>query len=774
MTPKTDATLDDLVDQVGNLTSATTDLLDATNVNKATLDTAVDEAKSHAKSANDANASAVNAKEQALTAANEAKAAEANATAIVHNDEGSLTPAAGKYAIANAKGHFDVGWTPLLAVMYPNSGLIGNYYNIIDSTLGNGANNGDTFWVNRIRFKFRSANQAFNINGRFVVIKESATDTVLPEAESTAERAVAFDDIFLDWDGNIVHYRSITPHRTATGYDRDAIATEHGYTKASTGLYKTADTYVLLLGRVARRNMGGYHPVYNQEGAGELRKTGTGEYYNWYNKPSNLTLDKQYLFDGTVGSGSGSIRSKSNFSRFPTGGDFYDAIYADDFTPLYYSAKSVVDRQALLFDSFNKAVAGETFSGAEGTHSCIQVVDQSDYRKSFKSKVDTTVEITNNKISSINRRKYDTIFLSESVKPDYSNVNMVIINANITYMDGICTFKGIALNNAGADVYFSEQVRETKKLTNKILYVPDNCVLKNFYLDPDGGDSSGGNTWDITDLTIQFVSVEQNSARPQFLMVDVIGSLDAMPDEWQEHGIPGNWLAVGEEGESLIPDGVNYNAKLSRKCLECYQVLYTTNEGVSWTDVTSTHKTNAEGSGNTLGTLTTPANGCFIVSYRTSANPFELASRPAEFQALGNAAYTASFLPQNGSLLVCSLINKVSVEDGWPYSGTAQIQLCNQFNALHYHATSLPTNGKFIMRGANVSELPCVKMLPCLVGNNLHIVYKEMKHNDSQWGDDNKFNIVDNQSIVTDLNGQPVIVGQKRVELPYIFDGVTY
>jgi hypothetical protein len=35
------------------------------------------------------------------------------------------------------------------------------------------------------------------------------------------------------------------------------------------------------------------------------------------------------------------------------------------------------------------------------------------------------------------------------------------------------------------------------------------------------------------------------------------------------------------------------------------------------------------------------------------------------------------------------------------------------------------------------------------------------------WGDDSKFNIVDNVSTTTDTNGATVLIGQKRVELPY-------
>ena len=164
---------------------------------------------------------------QANTAATEAKKAEANATAIVHNDEGSLTPKPGAYAVADSNGYLDIGWTPLLQAMYPYSGVIGS------------VNKDDTFTFQQNttavdRFYIKDKN-AFNIFGRFVNISKD-TRVQVPEAESTAARASAFDDIFLDWNGNIKTYRSIAPHRTVTGYDRDAIATEHGpaFTRSAT------------------------------------------------------------------------------------------------------------------------------------------------------------------------------------------------------------------------------------------------------------------------------------------------------------------------------------------------------------------------------------------------------------------------------------------------------------------------------------------------------------------------------------------------------------
>ena len=285
-------------------------------------------------------------------ARNEAVAAKDEAEAIVHEGEGSVTPGAGKYPVADANGYLDSGWTPLLAAMYPYSGVIGSIYKedlfyFFHGTIS---------WANL--FDIRSPALVANIYGKFVKVK-SGNGIKLPEAESTAERAVAFDDVFIDWDGNVQTYRSITPHRTTTGYDADAIATEHGWTKIQTGLYQSGETYALLLGRVVRRNKCLFHPQFNREGTAKAADGKT------WDQTSISIASRADCFDpAKYDQNTGGIGQPNG--RPGTDNKAYDGIYADDFTPLYYSAKNIIDRQALLFDSFNRVVVGETFMGAEG------------------------------------------------------------------------------------------------------------------------------------------------------------------------------------------------------------------------------------------------------------------------------------------------------------------------------------------------------------------------------------------------------------------------
>ncbi|RTL21800.1 MAG: hypothetical protein EKK55_15495, partial [Rhodocyclaceae bacterium] len=106
-----------LEQQVADLATATTDLLDAVNVRKTTLDTSVSNASasataaaaSQAAAAASAASSATNAT-SAATARNAAEAAAANAVAVVTGGTATLLPEAGKIPLAGADGRIDPAW----------------------------------------------------------------------------------------------------------------------------------------------------------------------------------------------------------------------------------------------------------------------------------------------------------------------------------------------------------------------------------------------------------------------------------------------------------------------------------------------------------------------------------------------------------------------------------------------------------------------------------------------------------------------------------------
>ncbi|MCG7915905.1 MAG: hypothetical protein JAY71_18725, partial [Candidatus Thiodiazotropha weberae] len=714
------------------LIDATTELTESVTVSKATLDAAVASAGEDAAAAASGaevattQASAANTSEgKAKTEADRAKKEADNAAAVVTGGTAELEPAPGKIPIADSKGHINAGWTPLLTAMYPYSGVIGS------------VNKGDMFTFKTDAAgdanKFTVKKRQFNINGRFVDKPQEVI--TLPDAEDTAARAVAFDDIFIDWNGTVTSHRSITPHRTATGYDRDAIATEHGYSKVQTGLYKVGSTYSLLLGRVARRNKGAYHPVFNPEGNAKGRNKEQRGVASWYQTGGSITsavpitsAGACFNFNGTPATADVRSSISEGLTYIGRPEDKYsDAIYADDFTPLYYSAKNVIDRQALLFDSFNKAVNGETFSGAEGTQG-------KKYVGNFPSS--SSVMYVAGFL--------DSIHGVEGFPLGYKYLCKITNKAS-----GITLYTDVPYQKW---FYVRSVLHSNKKAW---MLIPDTRPDNN----TDWSTFSGG---DATDISYEIISFSEgvDSARPQFLAVDIIGALDHMPDEWKTEGIPGNWLAVGEEGEDLIPDGTAKNYKMSRKCLEAYQVLKTDDKGATWSDVTSTYKTAIESATNSMGSQSFAATDVFMVFYKTSANPFELANK-GNVLGYGWGAYISD---QSMGVVASNLLNKVPTSTEYIQF---QPEMLNITDTVIHNA----------LTGLKVTN-PSVKFLTSLAHDSnaytLKAYYKELKHNGTQWGDDNKFNIVDNQSTVTDLNGEDVIVGQKRVELPYQFDGVTY
>ena len=629
--------------------------------------------------------------------------------------------------------------------IYPNSGLVGSIEKSdLFTTPATVAN----------QFTIRA--RTYNINGQFVPIIQ--TVITLAAAESTAVRAVAFDDLFVESDGTYRHVRSINARRTTTGFDADQIATDAGYTRVSQGLYSRGGNHALLLARISRRNQGAYHPLWNPEGAARTANTDGGS-NSWYtSNQRDLVVSTETAFQ---------FRQEGNLAGNPSGSPddlFYDGITANDITPLYFSARAVTDRKALLFDNFNRAVAGETFMGAEGTTVFDELVDQSDYRNSFVLSNSATGVIAADSLSVTSVSGIDSIELTIDAT-NVNRTNQLVFSFTASNVTGNATIV----------------IRGTEELDTQrgIITGQNNVTISN---DPSIAltfikfQVTGVGSFTLTNVSIE-ATTQLPSASPQFLYVDIIGALTAMPQEWLDNGIPGNWLAVDEDGGSLIPDGTAKAYKASRKVLDAYLVLQTDDRGVTWSDVTSTYETTLEGAGNTLGSQTFAATRSLMIFYRTPANPFELSGNVGNrFLSMSRVYANSRASTDDGVLLGSNLINKVADAEDFPYS----VYVDEVFGYRRPNRSrNLDTNGQLRPTHRAITLLaqttaPAFKVFSTLSGISMYLIYKELKHNGTSWGDDNRFNIVNNQSTVTDTNGETVIVGQKRVALPYHFYGDLY
>ena len=387
-------------------------------------------------------------------------------------------------------------------------------------------------------------------------------------------------------------------------------------------------------------------------------------------------------------------------------GLFYDEINQADIIDLRNSSKKVEDYNRLIGREFNKLVAG-TYRGKEGEWVLARCIS---------ADADNT---SNAAISSADFSKYQ-----------------FLIGDNITI--------GSVLAN-GTINWYSRRIINTTSTTITL----SSSIIR----------GSGG----------YIISLKSTRTKSNTLLhCDIIGNPANYPTAWKESGVFGTPLIVAEDGTSLLPNGVLDTFKLSRKAnatpLLC---LRSTDSGITWTSFTPTFNTTT----NAITLTDEPASNLVIVYYQTKTT-MAVPVGNSEMLEIGDVFAGNSYLSQYGSYLVNSLIGKTPIADiPAPNSIGQRFKL----NTIEFGSTNIlnvsrgtPThNAISLFSNSN----PALKVFPYLTRFNgkayLNLVFKEMKHNGASWGDDSKFNVVDNVSATTDLNAQTVLIGQKGFELPY-------
>ena len=261
-------------------------------------------------------------------------------------------------------------------------------------------------------------------------------------------------------------------------------------------------------------------------------------------------------------------------------------------------------------------------------------------------------------------------------------------------------------------------------------------------------------------------------------VTDIIGNPTGYPTTWSQSGVYGNMLIVAEDGTSLLPTGALTTFKNSRKVTigspVIYQVLKSTDNGATWTLLTGGTHYSFTATTNSIAFVTAPSTTDLImVTYQTHTN-MAIAGVNSEVLSIGDVWAGNFYSTSYGSALLSNLISKIAINGDVNnlmlittdlYAKTVQGAI-----PLLYGVgwSQKPMHSSIGLLG-NVSY-PTVKAFPYLTRSNgkarLQLVFKEMKYT-STWGDDNKFNIVDNVSTTTDNNAQTVLIGQKYAELPY-------
>lgn len=250
---------------------------------------------------------------------------------------------------------------------------------------------------------------------------------------------------------------------------------------------------------------------------------------------------------------------------------------------------------------------------------------------------------------------------------------------------------------------------------------------------------------------------------------DIIGDPANYPEEWKKHGVFGTPLLVHPDtGESLIPDGTPKEFKMSRKVRDVRLVLYTSDRGNTW-HTSSAWTANLKKAGNSHSA--SPSAGVIhLVFYTAEANGWEVTDNASAI-ALGDIWSMA----EDGTTthLANHLIGKTPdslASYGLSFaSAPLQRYAQNMHNSYLNKIGQQPEYQPLDIDPGNAGV--ALKVLPYLAEDKgrayLHMLFKELRHDGTDWGDDARFKVVDGVSTMTDDNGKTVLVGQKRIPLPY-------
>lgn len=243
----------------------------------------------------------------------------------------------------------------------------------------------------------------------------------------------------------------------------------------------------------------------------------------------------------------------------------------------------------------------------------------------------------------------------------------------------------------------------------------------------------------------------------------------AYPATWTQNGVIGTPLLVGENAEDYTDGRQTY--KLSKKVGSIKLVLKSVDSGANWVALALTSGYTINTTTNEITFVTTlGAQDLFQVFYTTHTSMAEPTVNSEVIDvAIGDVFAVNSAYTNRGNYLNQSLIGKVGTTASTPRfidgnkEYTIRTWLDNVINdsfGVVHSAVSVEVN----------TNAPTVKTFPYITVENgryvMNLVFKEMKY-DLTWGDDAKFNIVDNVSTTTDDNGKTILIGIKKISLPY-------
>lgn len=536
---------------------------------------------------------------------------------------------------------------------------------------------------------------------------------------------------------------------------------EQGYSRNTLGdLWLKAGKSLLYFGNVLRLNDGGYHPSFNPLGAAKF----VGDTF-WYNTAASITSQADCFDPAKLLAGSGSIASGKS-GRPEIGGRYYDAIYASGFggvsRDMRYSANGV---DSFVYAGADQRAKSGTYRGFEFVRitKVISFVTSSSETASNYGRVPMTraealrvcglIGVSTGGATIFHQAKM-AVSLYNPANGKFIHSALIVAdqgNSNFgTYLD--------PANQSAIWLGFDQKVVENNLSGNQVLMLAGNTA------------SADSNIFCSSGQTLYAIvtTLDKLSVGGSFLQTDVIANpvnIPAIPS--LANGWSGSWGGLPEIGSGITMK------PLTRKCLSSStQITYTTNNGVSWGFSATESVDNAT---NTVGHANVAASIVYLDNYTAFAKQTENAVNTAVYggdAGVGKVCAQSLHLPEWGCVFGESLCGIVCKNTAAPEGVTQPLTryLLNPHGEFNVANVNSPKHAALDIVLIPSNNSPAFKTINYNVNinqqANIQYAYTELRNNGTNWGDDGKVTIVDNQSTKTDLNSNTVLVGTAKLKEP--------
>ena len=561
----------------------------------------------------------------------------------------------------------------------------------------------------------------------------------------------------------------------------------------STVLAYEGKCYALPIALVHRRNQGAYHPVYNANGSSRFKDINTANYTQpWYTTVSYIpnSISDTFVYknssDGTVLTGYiGTTSGRPD-------GLFYDQVHEGDILDLRNSSQKVEDYNRLIDREFNKAVAGTT-RGSQGelysevktqtTTGTIATVEVNDGTKYKSGDVIYIYDITT---STVKGR-----FIVISVSTNTLTVNTTMSKSANTYLiSGGQTTRTKSNTMTVTDVIGNPANYPSSMKNNESAIIALHTAEDGVSMLPTGTTGSdglatykvskkanatplqvlkstdSGATWTALTVTTHYTfSTTTNAITFTVGNIPLVAHLIMVT--YQTHTtmatpvVNSEVLAIGDVVKASYYDSayggalVQLTGKIPTLATASAPILPSTKVSdysiVPLTKVLTLDTTSwaVKPSHNNINLLASATPAVKVFPYLTRSN--------------GKAYLNLVFKEMKyGSYVAPTVV-------------TAASATYTQYSNYKVNITGASLNGMIIEWVGTTATTDIDWSLYNFApdGKTIYLISSgavyanAVIYDGDSWGDDSKFNIVDNVSTTTDLNGQTVLIGQKTIQLPY-------